>query len=181
MGECVTFYTIAIAATVGGGIMFLLSLLGIGDHDGDFHVDGDGAVEGDYGWISLKSIIGFMLGFGWGGYMAESAGLSSWGAIGVGALVGLFMFVIVALLMRFVMNLKSDGTLDYQTLIGMTGTVYVTIPPNRENGGQITVAHPSQLLYLPAIQEGSEILPIGTPIEVVSVTANILTVKAINK
>ncbi len=181
MGEYVTFYTIAIAATVGGGIMFVLSLLGIGDHDGDLHVDGDGSVDGDYGWISLKSIIGFMLGFGWGGYMAENAGLSGWSSIGVGALVGLLMFVIVALMMRFVMNLKSDGTLDYQTLIGMTGTVYVTIPPNREHGGQITVAHPSQLLYLPAIQDGHEPLPAGTPVVVESVTASVLTIKAINK
>lgn len=74
----------------------------------------------------------------------------------------------------------TDGTLNYETLKGMTGSVYISIPGNLQRGGQVTIAHPSQLLYLPAVQEGEHPLPSGTPVEVVAVTAGIVTVKPLH-
>lgn len=62
----------------------------------------------------------------------------------------------------------------------MHGTVYISIPGRLERGGQVTIAHPSQLLYLPAVQEGEESLPAGTPVEVVAVTAGVVTVKPLH-
>ena len=90
------------------------------------------------------------------------------------------MFLIIGISMRFIMSLKSDGTLNYETLKGMTGSVYISIPGNLQRGGQVTIAHPSQLLYLPAVQEGGHPLPSGTPVEVVAVTAGIVTVKPLH-
>ena len=109
-------------------------------------------------------------GLGWG--MAAS--------IAAAAFTGILMFLIIGISMRFIMSLKSDGTLNYETLKGMTGSVYISIPGGRQRGGQVTIAHPSQLLYLPAIQEGEETLPAGTPVEVVSVAAGIVTVKPLH-
>lgn len=93
---------------------------------------------------------------------------------------GVLMFLIIGISMRFIMSLKSDGTLNYETLKGMHGTVYISIPGRLERGGQVTIAHPSQLLYLPAVQEGEESLPAGTPVEVVAVTAGVVTVKSLH-
>ena len=93
---------------------------------------------------------------------------------------GTLMFLIIGISMRFIMSLKSDGTLNYETLKGMTGSVYISIPGNLQRGGQVTIAHPSQLLYLPAVQEGEHPLPSGTPVEVVAVTAGIVTVKPLH-
>jgi hypothetical protein len=93
---------------------------------------------------------------------------------------GVLMFLIIGISMRFIMSLKSDGTLNYETLKGMTGSVYISIPGNLQRGGQVTIAHPSQLLYLPAVQEGEHPLPSGTPVEVVAVTAGIVTVKPLH-
>ena len=161
------FFIIAIAATGIGALLFLLSLFGLGEHDLDFDADSGGA---DVGLLSVKSGIGFFLGLGWG--MAAS--------IAAAAFTGILMFLIIGLSMRFIMSLKSDGTLNYETLKGMTGSVYISIPGGRQRGGQVTIAHPSQLLYLPGIQEGEETLPAGTPVEVVSVAAGVVTVKPLH-
>ena len=134
---------------------------------GDVHADTDLHV------LSLRSIVGFFLGFGWGGIMAMDAGLSRWGTVGVALGVGLLMFGAIVLLMR------SDGTLKYETLVGMTGKVYVTVPPGKATGGQVLVSHPNQLLYLPAIQEGEVPLRAESPVKVVAVNAGILTVEAL--
>ena len=82
--------------------------------------------------------------------------------------------------MRFIYSLKSDGSLNYATLVGMTGTVYVTIPPRGEPGGQVQVAHPSQMITMAAVQEGDEPLPAMTRIEVVSATTYQLVVRPIS-
>ena len=62
------FFIIAIAATGIGALLFLLSLFGLGEHDLDFDADSGGA---DVGLLSVKSGIGFFLGFGWGGVLAQ--------------------------------------------------------------------------------------------------------------
>lgn len=171
------FFIIAVTATGVGALLFLLSLFGLGEHDLDFDADAGGA---DVGLLSIKSGIGFFLGFGWGGVLARGMELGLGASIAVALFTGLLMFLIIGISMRFIMSLKSDGTLNYETLKGMSGTVYISIPGNRQRGGQVTVAHPSQLLYLPAIQEGEATLPSGTPVEVVSVTAGVVTVKPLS-
>ena len=116
------FFIIAIAATGIGALLFLLSLFGLGEHDLDFDADSGGA---DVGLLSVKSGIGFFLGFGWGGVLAQGLGWGMAASIAAAAFTGILMFLIIGLSMRFIMSLKSDGTLNYETLKGMTGSVYM--------------------------------------------------------
>lgn len=171
------FFIIAVSATGVGALLFLLSLFGLGEHDLDFDADAGGA---DVGLLSIKSGIGFFLGFGWGGVLARGLDLGLGASIAAALFTGILMFLIIGISMRFIMSLKSDGTLNYDTLKGMPGSVYISIPGSRRSGGQVKIAHPSQLLYLPAIQEGEETLAAGTPVEVISVTAGVVTVKPLH-
>ena len=178
------FFIIAVVATGVGALLFLLSLFGLGEHDLDFDADSGGA---DVGFLPdsrfphrLKSGIGFFLGFGWGGVLAQGLDWGMAASLAAAFFTGVLMFLIIGISMRFIMSLKSDGTLNYETLKGMTGSVYISIPGNLQRGGQVTIAHPSQLLYLPAVQEGEHPLPSGTPVEVVAVTAGIVTVKPLH-
>ena len=118
--------------------------------------------------------------FGWGGVLAQGLDWGMAASLAAAFFTGVLMFLIIGISMRFIMSLKSDGTLNYETLKGMTGSVYISIPGNLQRGGQVTIAHPSQLLYLPAVQEGEHPLPSGTPVEVVAVTAGIVTVKPLH-
>lgn len=172
------FGLLASVATLMALLLSVLSLFtDFGDADAEVHsgdVAGDG---GDTGIFSLRAIIGFLLGFGWVGYACADAGLSALICVGAGLGMGLIMFLLVAFIIRGIHSLRSDGTLDYKTLVGLSGTVYVTIPPKGETGGQVQISHPSQFLTLPAVQEGDDPLPIDTPIVVTAAATGIVTVR----
>lgn len=173
------FCVIAWSATLISVVMFIISA--IADvADGAEAADATGDMDGDAGVFSTRAIIAFILGFGWGGYLTVVNGAGIGLGITVGLLVGLLMFALVALLMKFIYSLKSDGSLKYETLVGMRGTVYVTIPPHGEPGGQVQVSHPGELITMPAVQEGDTPLPAQTPIEVVQANTFQLTVRPIN-
>ncbi len=140
---------------------------------------GDLSADGDTGTFSIRACMGFVLGFGWGGYCATQAGLGAIGASLVGIGVGLAMFFIVAAIMKFIYSLRSDGTLDYNTLVGCSGTVYVTVQPKGEPGGQVQISHPNQLVTIAAVQEGETPLPAQTRVVVTAATGGQVTVKAL--
>ena len=170
------FCSIAWIATIISAIGFAIAFIAdLGDGDLD-----PGSASGDMGSFSVQAVMGFVLGFGWGGYLAVLGGAGVGLGIVVGILVGLVMFFIIAGIMKFIYSLKSDGSLKYESLVGMTGTVYVTIPPHGETGGQVQVSHPSQLVTMAAVQEGDFPLPAQTRIEVVAATTFQLTVRPVS-
>ncbi len=140
---------------------------------------GEAGADGDTGHFSVRACMGFVLGFGWGGFGATQAGLGAIGASLVGIAVGLALFFIVAAIMKFIYSLRSDGTLDYSTLTGCTGTVYVTVLPHGEPGGQVQIAHPNQLITIAAVQEGDTPLPAQTRVMVIAATSGQVTVKSL--
>ena len=170
------FCAIAWCGTLVSVGMFLFSVFA-DIADGADAADAAGSVDGDAGVFSTRAIIAFILGFGWGGYLTVSGGSGAGMGILVGLLLGLFMFFLVAGLMKLIYSLKSDGSLKYETLVGMTGTVYVTVPPAGETGGQVQVSHPSQLLTIAAVQEGDTPLLPQTRIEVIQATTYQVTVR----
>lgn len=172
------FGLIAAISTLAAALLFILSLfMDMGDGDVDVHTGDLAGDGGDTTVFSLRAIIGFLLGFGWVGYACADAQLSAVVSVLAGLVTGIIMFALVALIIRGINSLKTDGTLDYNTLVGLSGTVYVTIPPNGETGGQVQVAHPSQFLTLPAVQEGDEPLPINTPVVITAAATGLLTVR----
>ncbi len=170
------FSYIAAISTVFAVLLTVFSLVFGGDHDIGGS-DMDHAGDSDMGIFSLRSVTGFFLGFGWAGLICAGSGLSLAVTLVVSVAVGLATFGVIAVLMRFIYGLRSDGTLKYDSLVGRDGAVYVTIPPAGQSGGQVRVPHTSQLLFLPAVQAGDAPLPANTPVVVVEVNAGILTVK----
>ncbi len=171
------FCFIAWLATFLALISLIISFFANFDNGGDADVPGD-SPDGDTGAFSLRAIVGFLLGLGWGGYIAMQNGFSVLVSTFAGLLLGAVLFIIIVTMMRFIYSLKSDGTLRYEELVGLHGTVYVTIPPHGEPGGQVQVAHPSQLVTMPAVQTGSTPLPSQSSIVVTHATSSLLTVQA---
>lgn len=155
------------------GMMVVSFIADLGDGDVD------GAHGGEVGVFSVRALIGFLLGFGWGGYMAVQSGVGMWGAVLIGFAFGFVMFFAIAAVMRLIYGLKSDGSRDFaqSSMVGMTGTVYVTVPPFGEMGGQVQVSRAgSQLITMPAVQQGDKPLPAQTPVKVIGATPHLLTV-----
>ena len=171
------FCTIAWAATMLAALMFVISFFTDFDGGGGDVAAGEGA---DTGMFSFRAVIGFFLGFGWGGYICQQTMGDVFWSCGVGLAVGVFMFVLVAMLIRMIYGLRSDGNIAPASLVGLTGTVYVSIPPQGEPGGQVQVAHPNQLITIAAVQQGTELLPAGTRITVIASAVGQVTVKPLH-
>ncbi len=172
------FCTIAWAATLLAAFVFVISFFTDFDGGGDVDAAGDGA---DTGMFSFRAVVGFFLGLGWGGYLCQQAGSSVAVACVIGLVVGLVMFLLVAALIRMIYGLRSDGNISPESLVGMSGTVYVTIPPQGEAGGQVQVSHPNQLLTIAAVQEGISPIPAQTRIIVTAAVAGQVTVRPVSQ
>lgn len=174
------FCGVAWCSTIIAALLTIFSIFaGVeADADGDLTATQTDTGDGDAGLFSLRAIVGFFLGMGWGGFIAASAGMNMWGSAACALAAGLAMFFTVAFIMRAIYSLKSEVVFRADSLIGKTGTVYVTIPPKGEPGGQVQVSA-EQLITMPAVQEEDTPLPAQTPIIVTAATPNQLTVKAL--
>lgn len=175
------FCAVAWVSTAIAALITIVSLFaGVeADADGDLSAVDSDTGDGDAGIFSLRAIVGFFLGMGWGGFIAAASGCSVAVSTLSAVVSGVAMFFAVAFLIRAIYSLKSEVVFNASSLVGKTGTVYVTIPAKGEAGGQVQVSA-GQLITMPAVQEGDAPLPAQTPIIVIAATPQQLTVKALN-
>ena len=102
--------------------LVIFSLFGMDDGDGDL-VGTD--VDEGFNFISLQSIIAFLMGFGWMGYAALewhfNGRISVLFAIGG----GLLLMLLSVYLMFLMKKLNSTPKYDLNTLVEKTGTSYI--------------------------------------------------------
>ena len=65
------------------------------------------------------------------------------------------------------MKLQYDGTLNIQNAIGLTGTVYLTVPALRTAPGKVNVTVQEQLREFEAVTDRTTPIPTGSSIRVV--------------
>lgn len=187
------FYCIAIPATLLLVIQTVLLFLGIGDDadgvNGDVATDvsdalpddipdtpdSDGIESDALGWDSLKlfilrGIVAFFVTFGWMGIVMDSAGAALWATIPVSFVCGSAMMVLLALLFRWLMNLRSDGNLDNRNAIGSSGKVYLTVPPSRSGEGKVQIMLQGVYAERNAVTDDEAPIPTGAEIVVVGVS-----------
>ena len=158
------FLIIALVSSAFLGIQLLLLMFGADmDFDSDMDVD---ASDGG-GFLSIRSLTAFFGGFGWAGLAGRQAGWSGGASIGVGILVGIGMFLIVGFLFVQARKLTSSGNLDYKSAVGSTGTVYVSVPPNRSGAGKIELTISGRVTVVSALTNREEAIPSKSRVEVV--------------
>lgn len=176
------FYTIAIVSSVVLIVQIILNLIGLDEEE--MGLDGladtleaiedaafDGADTG-LGLLSIRTILAFLMGFGWGGVVL--AGMDWHPVLAVlGALVAgaVFMFT-VFWLMRQMFRLADSGNIKLENAAGKTGTVYLPIPAQRNGTGQVQVVIQGRLRELPAVTDAPVALPTGAHIHVAQVIEN---------
>lgn len=195
---------IAIPATLVLLIQTILMLIGIGsdnadvgDADGDVGdidtdiADSDGVfgedvleVDSDPTGLdglrifSVRGIIAFFVVFGWVGVALDEAGLSVAPTLIISALCGIIVMFLVALLMRWVWRLQSDGTIDKRNAIGVSGSVYLTVPANREGVGKVNLTVQGSFVECEAVTDEAESISTGKEIVVIGLSGqNTLVVK----
>lgn len=154
------FYGIGFVAALLLFVQIGLFFLGFdGHHDFDpSHVDGE------IGFLSLRSMVGFFVGFGWTGVITFKAGWGIGGATGAAFVAGLAVMTAIYLLIRLLYRAKSSGNIRMENAIGQTGRVYLSIPAAGLTGGQVQITFQGQMQTLPALTRSADSIATGSAV-----------------
>ena len=187
------FAFVAFPATALLLIQTVLTLLGLGhDTDADMDltidIDGDGVPDipdisaadaasiGDQDagvgaglqLFSLRGIIAFFAVGGWAGLAFLRSGMDRGLAVLLAVASGALAMVLTALILKSFLRLQYNGTLDVRNAVGLSGTVYLTIPPARSEAGKVTLLLQERLTQLDAVTDcetpiktGAEVIVVG--------------------
>lgn len=170
------YWAMAIIASVIFVIQAIMTFAGF-DADSDMDVDdpsqalpesGGSDFDADgFHLVSVKSIISFILGFGWTGALCWDY-ISSPVLLGfVSFLVGLLFMATIAFLLYQVLKLNKDNTFRVEQTIGKPAEVYLRIPAGRQETGKITISVNGSMHELEALSD--EMLPTGTKVRILEV------------
>lgn len=165
-GYALWFTIPALIAT--GAFVIKLSLLLTGADAIDDHADfsaaaGDGHAGTDDGagafkLLSVQAMMGFLMGFGWGGFAAlQGSGFGLLASIGIGVGCGLGMMWLLAFVFRAMSELESSGNIGIHQVIGKDGVVDVTVPSARSGMGRVRVIVDERQRSYSAMTEGAEL------------------------
>jgi membrane protein implicated in regulation of membrane protease activity len=119
--------------------------------------------------ISFRTVIAFMVGFGWAGAIALEQGLPVILAIAAALAAGTVFMVVVYWLMRSIYKLSDSGNVDLKNAAGQSGTVYLPVPPAGKGMGQVQVTVQGRLREMSCVTDGDAALPTGVAVRVVKV------------
>ena len=150
--------------------MMLIGAGGEADADFDTDTDGDGSLDThtDTGvsLFTVKGLTAFFAIGGWTGMLMLSYNVGVAITVPVSVVAGLAAYFIVWALIRLVLKLQEDGTLNYASAIGQTATVYVSIPASRTGRGKITLVLQGRYTELDAVTDETERIPVDCAVEI---------------
>lgn len=191
------FYTIAVPATIILVIQSIMSMIGLSDLDTDLdgfdgidadgfdgldgidgfedmdlldgaETSGDSSFAGDFRIFTIRGIIAFFAIFGWTG--ATLAGKIFPIVVVLIALAsGLLAMLIIGYLFYGMTLLQSSGNIRYENCIDEKGEVYLTIPPNNQGKGKVTIKVQERLIEVNAITYDEKPIKSGDNIVVVDI------------
>ena len=178
------YFCVGLGASVFLVLQIITLLFGIGE-TGETEIDLSGDGEADatvdladgFHLFTLRGLVAFFAIGGWTGLaLADiSTGLSIAGAL----LSGTLALVVMAFLMRAIMQLRSSGNIDNAKAIGKIADVYLTIPAKGNGAGKINLTLEERFVEINAIQEGSEPISTGAKVKVTAIVGDTLVVEQI--
>jgi len=177
------FALIAVPSTLVLILQTVLLLFGLGQTDADADLDSGmelddvdiddsdtDIVDGGFRLFTVRGIIAFLAVFGWTGYAMLEAEVHTGISVLVAVLAGTLALVGMAFIMRGFMKLQADGSMDIRNALGVSGTVYITVPPARSDRGKVNIVLQGQLGEFDAVTDEEEPLKYGTEITVIGVS-----------
>ncbi len=167
------YWGCALAGSAVFALTGVMALFGFGSVSAEVgtDVDMDGVADiahadtgfPDFKLLSVRGVFAFIMMFGWGGVIfGEGNGYSGFaGAVGC----GLVTMLTVAFLVTMMLRLQQNGTRSNQTLAGLTGKVYLTIPGGSGKAGKVVVNTGDSTREVAAYAD--EPLETGTPVRLV--------------
>lgn len=174
------FWYIALGASLFFLFQTVLTFMG-SDHGGDFntHFSGDVSHDTPFQLFSLRNLINFLLGFGWGGVAFYDSIGNKTLLIIISILIGVGFVVLFFFLIIQILKLTEDNTFKIENLIGKVGEVYLTIPANMSGKGKILISSNGTNHELQAMTESEENIPTNHSVRVIYIYDQTLVVAKI--
>lgn len=169
-------WSVTLAASLIFVIQSILTFIGADSGEGGIDTDvdtgfdsetADAAVEGGTNLYTFRNFVNFFLGFGWSAILLQDSISSIPLLIIISVLVGVALVAIVMYLFKWLSGMQQSGNINiYKAAVGCSGTVYLTIPGERQGEGKVQITINGAVREYNAISDG-ETLKNGTPIRVV--------------
>lgn len=173
-------FGLAVSATFVMLVFLVLMLFGIEDGNsfdqvGDDPSDGVDTFNdepiGELGGlriVTLRGVLAFLAIGGWAAFIFEEITGPIWSTL-IGIVFGAIAAVLLAYAMRASLRLESEGNLDYENAVGLTATVYLSIPKNHSGKGKVTLVIQERFIDTDAVTNDGEDIPNKALVEVVGV------------
>jgi len=173
------FWGCALVGSLIFGVQMVLTLLGM-DHAGvDAGFDFDGAdaswfdsdtmdMGGPLALFSVRGLINFILGLGWGGVAFYDAFEQKIWVVLLAILVGLAFAWIFFYIKKQTRKLEANGAFNINLCLDKTANVYLRIPAAGAGKGKVQISVNGAAHEIDALTQGDE-LPSGTLVRVVEI------------
>ncbi len=164
------FWGCAIVGSAIFVVQVVLMLIGIDSDVADMDFDTGDTLDlgGGMSLLSIKSLINFIVGFGWGGVCLSGSIDNKLLLVLVALLIGILFAWMYLWLFKKMRGLESNGAFNITNCEGKVADVYLRIPANRNGQGKIQISVNGSVHELDAITDGDE-LPTGRKVTVVEV------------
>lgn len=167
LGAVTTFFITC--ALTGSAILLLQLLLGAAGVSDDADAQsGEGAHVG-LDLLSVRALSAGLAAFGVGGMLGMRTPLGAVAGLVLGSILGAGAALGVAWVMRSMLRLESDGSLQLENAIGATAHVYLGIPPMKEGTGKVHVVVQGRTVELSAVTAHDAPLLTGASVVVIDV------------
>ena len=166
------YWIIAGVASLIFAIQMILTFVGIDTDDGlsaDF--DGDMDIDGPFQFFSLRNLIHFFLGFGWGGVCFYDTFTSKAWVTVFALLTGVLFVLLFFIIVKQIMKLNKDNSFQISDTLEKAADVYLTIPEGKSGKGKIQISVKGAFHELNAMTEGEKI-PTGGKVKVSEIIDN---------
>jgi membrane protein implicated in regulation of membrane protease activity len=167
----------------------ILTLIGLGGDDMDAQTDGADAdgidtdiddssfddadmdiADGGLRVFTLRGLIAFFSVTGWVGTVCCNFGLNLPVTIIISVASGLLAMFLIAALLKWLLKLQYDGTEDIKDALGVSGTVYLKIPPARSGKGKVNVLVQGKLCEKDAVTDEETVITRDEEITVIGIS-----------
>jgi membrane protein implicated in regulation of membrane protease activity len=176
---------------------FALALFGLGHGgtdlghhmDGGFHADthvgvGDHSHAGDsqhdatqhsnssgrlFAMVSFRTVVAALAFFGVTGLATLDSGLPATTSLVLALIAGACAMYGMYRLLRLMAGMDSSGNEQIDNALGLTATVYVSIPPTGKGLGKVLLSMQNRIVEYQAVTDDLEPLKTGQKVEVVAV------------
>lgn len=174
------YLIIACASSMVLAIQIILAVLGGMDLNiGDVHLGSDLGAHHDVGshhdtgghfqLITLRNVVAFFVLMGWSGLGFYNLQCPLILTIFLSCLCGFFMMLITAGLFYALSKFQADGTLNVTGAEGETGTIYLSVPPERKGIGKIQIVLQGRKVELNAVTDDKVKIESGDTVKIVKV------------